>query len=262
LPTKVILKIAGKVVDDNCLVCNRGVPETLNHILNGCRNRFQKVIFRHNLNFRIIGQAILKHKKKPIIKYNSSIVFPHKNQTLPDDTKKLRPDIWFEKDVELFIVEVTMPYGSRTRYNVPHEDGEEEENFEEMSTLEVRRREKIRKYKKLVEDCKKVFDVKVHFFIIVISSLGALSSFKATNLSKLLKYQKRTLSLWPKILSVVALRGSMILYYNLGHKRTESEIPTAIDEDDERIDDPEKLYLHDDLHTEVLKEVNDDVEGG
>jgi hypothetical protein len=168
----------------------------------------------------------LKHKKKPIVKYNSTVVSSHKNQTLPDDTKKLKPDIWFEKDGKLFIVEMTVPYGSRTRYNVSHEDGEEEETFEEMSTLEDKRREKVRKYKKLLKDCKDVFDVKVHFFTIAILSLGAILSFTATNLSKLLKCQKRTLSLWLKRLSVAALRGSMILYYNLGPKKIEIEVPT------------------------------------
>jgi hypothetical protein len=63
-----------------------------------------------------------------------------------------------------------------------------------------------------------------------------------------------------KRLPVAALRGSMILYYNLGPKKTESKVPTAIDEEK---DDPRKLNLQNDLHTEVLKEVNnDDVEEG
>jgi hypothetical protein len=50
---------------------------------------------------------------------------------------------------------------NKTRYNV-HID-EEEESFEELSTLEMKKMDKERKYKKFVEDCENNFDIKVLF---------------------------------------------------------------------------------------------------
>jgi hypothetical protein len=258
LPTRVILKKARRVRDDSCLMCTRRQPETLQHVLNGCRKRFQKMTYRHNQICKILAQAILKHQHRPIIKYNSTIILPQKRQRLPEDTRILKPDIWFEREGELFIIEVTIPYGSKTRHNI-HTD-EEEESLEELSTLEVRRMEKERKYRKLVEDCERIYDMKVHFFVIIVSSLGNIPSFTVTNLSKLLKCQKRTLSLWLKRLSVAAIRGSLFLFYNFTLKRTNDEAPTAMDEEDETTENPEVQILQNDLHSQVLQEINEDIE--
>jgi hypothetical protein len=52
--------------------------------------------------------------------------------------------------------------------------------------------------------------------------------------------QKHILSLWLKRLSVTAIRGLLFLFYNFTSKRTDDETPTAIDEEDETTEDPEK----------------------
>jgi hypothetical protein len=258
LSTRVILKKARRVRDDCCLMCTRRQPETLQHVLNGCRKRFQKMTYRHNQICKILAQAILKHQHRPIIKYNSTIILPQKRQRLPEDTRILKPDIWFEREGELFIIEVTIPYGSKTRYKKHTE--EEDESLEELSAIEVRRMEKERKYRKLVEDCQYIFDIKVHFFVIIMSSLRAIPSFTCTDLSKLLKCQKSMLLLWLKRLPVEAIRVSLFLFYNFAPKRTNDEIPTAIDEEDETTEDPEEQVLQNDLHTQVLQKINEDIE--
>jgi hypothetical protein len=65
-------------------------------------------------------------------------MLPQKRQRLPEDTRLLNPDIWFELEGELFIVDVAILYESKIRYNIHAH--EEKESFEELSTLEVRRK--------------------------------------------------------------------------------------------------------------------------
>jgi hypothetical protein len=262
LPTRAILFKAGKVNDPSCLLCHAGHPETLNHVLNGCRNRMNKMTFRHNQICKILVQAVLKHRKKPIIKQNSTISFPNREAELPEDTRILKPDIWFETNGELYLIEVTVPYATKTTHTIPSEEEEGgEEVSEEMSTLEVRRREKVRKYSKLVSDCERVFSLKTNLFVIVISSLGAIPSETVKTVEKLLRCQNRTLSLWLKRMAVAAIRGSMVLFYNLKPRKIEYNMPTAIDEEPEEDDDEEgsgESRLQDDLHEQVLQEINDE----
>jgi hypothetical protein len=68
-----------------------------------------------------------------------------------------KTDKWFELDGELFIEEVVISFGTKPRYNIHLNNDEEEEVFEELSTLEVRKMVKERKYGKLVENCEHVF---------------------------------------------------------------------------------------------------------
>jgi hypothetical protein len=230
--------------------------------------------FRHNSICNILVEAVLRHHKKPTIKQNSTIKPIGRNSELPDDTKILKPDIWFEKDGVIHVIEVTVPYAMQTklfeRRNVNEDDEEAENDPEEISTLEVRRREKVRKYQKLLEDCKKVFGVECKLHIIVVSSLGAIPKETEITLKKLLGCQPRTLSLWLKRLSVAAIRGSMVLFYGLTPRRSERAVPTALDineEAEEEEDEDEEVALQNNLHEQVLLEIDDspeeeDEEGG
>jgi hypothetical protein len=94
----------------------------------------------------------------------------------------------------------------------------------------------------------------------IVSSLGAIPSVTVSNLSKLLKYLKHMLLLWVKRLSVAAIRCSLILFYNFTLKRTNDEVPTAIDEEDETIEDLEEYIPQNDLYAQFLLEVSEDIE--
>jgi hypothetical protein len=120
LPTKAILLKAGKVQDDHCSKCRK--PESLSHILNGCRSRFQHMTFRHNSVCKVLVQAILKHFKRPIVKPNSTIRLPGREHELPEDSRILKPDIWFEKDGVIHLIEVTVPYWKLTENNPKEEE--------------------------------------------------------------------------------------------------------------------------------------------
>jgi hypothetical protein len=265
LPTKANLFKAGKIQNGNCGMC--GHLETLNHVLNGCRHKFKQMTVRHNQICTILVEAVIKSYKNSIIKQNSRIKPLGRSQELPDDTKILKPDIWFEQDGTLHIIEVTVPYAQQTQ-RFEHREGEEEEvpDAEELSTLEVRRREKVAKYSKLVQDCKRIFGLECKLHIIVVSSLGAIPKETLTTLQKLLHCQPRTLSLWLKRLSVAAIRGSMVLFYNLKPRNYIRNVPTALDEEqDDGVDDDdqdEETRLQEDLHETVLQEVNEDPDNG
>jgi hypothetical protein len=56
-----------------------------------------------------------------------------------------------------------------------------------------------------------------------------------------------------KRLSVAAIRGSLIMFYNLKPRRGEDEVPTAIDENDDAENDPDEHLLQDDLHAKFFK---------
>jgi hypothetical protein len=266
LPTKAILLKAGKTHNGNCAMC--GHLETLNHILNGCRHRLQKMTDRHNMICNILVEAVLKHFQSPTIKQNSRIKPIGKRVELPEDSKILKPDIWFEKDDVIYIIEVTVPYAMQTtRFparNIEDDDDDNERNVpdpEELSTLEVRRREKVRKYSKLKEDCSRVFNMECKLFVVVVSSLGAVPKETEVTLNKMLKCQPRTLSLWLKRMSIAAIRGSMLIFYNMKYRRSERRVPTALDQEefsDEEEDEPgEENCLQDRLHEQVLLEVDD-----
>jgi hypothetical protein len=265
LPTKANLLKAGKTSNGNCGMC--GQMETLNHILNGCRHKFKQMTVRHNQICTILVEAVIKSYKSSSIKQNSRIKPMGRTQELPEDTKILKPDIWFEHDGTLHIIEVTIPYAQQTQ-KFEHRDGEEEEepDAEELSTLEVRRREKVAKYSKLVQDCKSIFGLECKLHVVIVSSLGAIPKETLTTLQKLLHCQPRTLSLWLKRLSVAAIRGSMVLFYNLKPRSYVRNVPTALDEEqDDGVDDDdedEETRLQEDLHETVLQEVNEDPENG
>jgi hypothetical protein len=93
-------------------------------------------------------------------------MFLQKRQRLPEDIRVLKPEIWFELEGKLFNCCGYNTLRNKTRYNV-YIDGEEE-SFEELSILEVKKMDKERKYRKLVEDCENIFDIKVHFFVIIV----------------------------------------------------------------------------------------------
>jgi hypothetical protein len=109
-------------------------------------------------------QAVLKHFKRPIVKQNSTIRFAGREHELPEDSRILKPDIWLEEEGVIHLIEVTVPYGTLTE-NYPKEEEEDDEEEEEdqegdcMCILEVRRREKVKKYQKLVVDCMRVFNL-------------------------------------------------------------------------------------------------------
>jgi hypothetical protein len=97
-----------------------------------------------------------------------------------------------------------------------------------------------------------------------VSSLGAIPSFTTKSLEKLFQCRKRTLSLWLKRISIAAIRGSMLLFYNIKIREEDRAVLADIDEfvsDGElRQEDAEEENLQEALHTRVLEEANEELE--
>lgn len=122
-------------VSNRCIRC--GQIETLNHILNGCKRIRQKYTKRHDEVIKVLCKYLTE--KKRVIVHCNQCVRGRSSEQITGDNSSLKPDVWWWDGDQLMIAEFTIPYGM-----VSGEDNE--------STLSIRRREKINKYEKLIED--------------------------------------------------------------------------------------------------------------
>jgi hypothetical protein len=207
-----------------CSRCNTGKLGTLAHRLNFCVPMLGRMTERHDNICELLCRAITQRRGVRAISRNVPVQLFARNKALPDRSKKLRPDIWFEDGDRLILVEVTVPYGNVREEDLDYSDdessssssnsnsnsGSEAENLESskdesqgnkekhrgkkksvLTTLDLRRKEKLEKYSQLIEDCKSTWNCKVNYFIIVISSLGAVPPDITRDLAKLLVISRK-----------------------------------------------------------------------
>jgi hypothetical protein len=139
---------------------------------------------RHNNICELLCREITQRRGVKAISRNVPVQLFARNATLPDRSKKLRPDIWFEEGDRLILVEVTVPYGNVREEDLENSDDENsdsnsssgstnsvsanEENLVNegkshvkkksvVTMLDLRRKEKLEKYSQLIEDCKSTY---------------------------------------------------------------------------------------------------------
>ena len=113
-----------------------------------------------------------------------------------------------EQRTNIHIVEVNCPYGGYTI-----------SNGSRTSKLRLRRIEKIDKYKDLVNEIASKWNAKVHFYTIVISSLGVVPKESLRDLKKLMGSKNRTLKAAKRI-ALAVLIGSYNIFYERDLKPT------------------------------------------
>ena len=138
-------------------------------------------------------------------------------ERLEGEVRKLKPDLWWWQNNNLYIVEFTIPYGTLSDHD----------SDERRSTLETRRKQKENKYKELVESCERQFNCSVTFLVIIVSSLGAIPKDTMKDLKKLVK-NKRKLDILCRRMVATTLRESMFIFYNWNYKDMRKERNNAI----------------------------------
>ena len=202
LPTGEILHKNNQGLDDGfCHICSRNQNDSLMHRLNGCFTRRSWYTPRHDAVLKEIIKGIKELHNDNNIIFKYSIPITRNGISLPDDTKRLKPDAWFFKDNKLSIIEITCPYGT-----LKDHEGRRE------SSLTIQRNVKLNKYKKLVEDCKKKFRVDATLYVIVVSSLGAVPKETMEEIKRLLEHNTKLAKLVAKRCTTAALRESMKIY--------------------------------------------------
>lgn len=150
----------------------------------------------------------------------------HTNQTvrgrsselLEGDCASLKPDLWWWDGNHLFIAEFTIPYGMLSNVN-----------DEQVSTLTIRRKEKLEKYNNLVKECKRQLQCDATLLIYIVSSLGALPSETLDDLKRVTRSIKEAGKLAGRMVAA-SLRESMMLYYSIKCKK-QNEDPNSNNDD-------------------------------
>ena len=200
-----------------CQKCNdANLTDSLMHRLNGCRSTRNTMTVRHNAVQNIIHKAITNKYRVPV-KINSTVKFG--NQTLPERSALLKPDIWFEHNNEVQIVEFTVPYGDQTQ---TPQGGR-------MSSLTKKYNEKSSKYANLLQDIRDTYRKEAHLTVIVVSSLGVIPSKTIKAIQNLLHLSKKNLQSIVRRIVYEAIRGSYLLFYNI-NQNSRDAIATAADD--------------------------------
>ena len=172
----------------------------LHHILNGCKNKKYEFTRRHN-EVQSVLRKYLRDKKRVVV-HEDKKVCSRDNEPLTGDNASLRPDLYWLNGNILNIAEFTIPYGMMS-----------EKSGKLDSTLTTARRVKTEKYHDLVEDCKRQFNCQVDFYVIIVSSLGAIPNETIEDIQKITMTKKHTAMLACRMVAA-ALRESMFLYMN------------------------------------------------
>ena len=200
--------------DGSCPLC--GGVETAHHILNGCQHKKHVFTKRHDEVVKILREFL--HKKK-LITHANMTVRNRDNERLTGDTSSLKPDLWWWVDNSLSIVEFTIPYGSMS-----------DVNNQLVSTLDLRRQQKLTKYKPLVDACKSQFNCNVYLYVLIVSSLGAMPKETIKDLKMIVGSGWKSIA---KQMISTSIRESMFIFSNWRPDKPTLPHPSAPDTDDD-----------------------------
>lgn len=233
LPTHEILALSQNI-PNKCERCSSTENDSLMHRLNNCPPQYAEYTKRHNCVVTIVSNLI-RETRRPYPILHSSQTITLRNLVLPPSLSRLKPDLWFlEPELnKLTVVEVTIPYGS---FN---EDG--------VSTLATRRSQKLEKYQELISFIRDSLRIKVEYYVIIVSSLGAVPKDTIRDLKKLARSQKRT-SRYARLCSEAALAYSCTLFWRSldaqNHHRTPDDDPDSHDSAHSSSDDEEDSIIN------------------
>lgn len=153
---------------------------------------------RHNAVVSAIVDLINECRKPAPIIHLSKSVKPHGVNL--EEYSHLKPDIWYEEtDGHIVMLEITVPYASY------REDG----NF----TLEMRREEKLQKYRGLRDAIQETTHLPVNYYVIVVSSLGMVLKDSVKQIKRLAS-KKSLVNKYLQKMSELALGYSSRMFWN------------------------------------------------
>ena len=210
---------------DRCKACGGTMLGSLMHHLNKCNASMTSITKRHNEIAHIITDGIRNMLRfdTPPLNENSTVFIPDEPQ-LPDRSSRFKPDIWFfttdahtlKKTVT--IIEITCPYAMDTDTPTGRK-----------SSLDIRREDKLKKYEPLVDDIKSTWNADVSLHVIVVSSLGAITTDTEKELMKIFKTKNRANNIAKRCV-VAAIKGSWSIFFDKNidhsHNNTSHTVPS------------------------------------
>ena len=190
--------------------------DSLMHRLNGCRATMNQMTVRHNAVQKVIKDEISNKYRVPV-KSNCTVRIG--NRTLPQRSAVLKPDLWFEYNNEVQLVEFTVPYGDMTT----------DTQGNRISSLKSKYNEKVSKYSDLLLDIKNTFNKEAKLTVIVVSSLGVIPNKTTKAIQDLLQLSKKNLQRVVRRIVYEAIRGSYLLFYDIINNTREAITTAAND---------------------------------
>jgi hypothetical protein len=197
--------------------CSNGRKCNLLHILNNCNLNLARMTLRHNMvSGKLVEGIELRKDLSGAIFENKKLVVDEMLKEGKEFDSRIRPDIWFwtedENVKKLWIIEIKCPFGR----NVIEESGAETDSIKQLENSVWR------KYEPLIKNVKKAMvdrdaegrRIKINFKLVVVSSLGAITSKTLFNIGEIVDVDNnQTRSLWGKRCAIAAIKGSAAIWY-------------------------------------------------
>lgn len=126
------------------------------------------------------------------------------------------------KDCKATICSACLDFVGKDDLAVKQQSNRSHPGEDKELTLTICRREKLNKYKKLVDVCSSQFNCNVTFLVFVVSSLGEIPSDTTNELKKVASTPKDTFKLTCRMVAA-ALCQSMLLYTDIKIKKTSTD---------------------------------------
>lgn len=226
-------------------LCKRcGGIETLHHILNGCPHNKASLIKRHDTVQSVLSKYLIDHKHLNV--HQNQSIRGRGGERIDGPRATLRPDLWWWENDRLMVAEFTIPYGMLTDL-----DGES------ISTLTVRRNEKIEKYSQLINDCKSKFNCDATLLVFVISSLGACPAETLNELKSITGNIKDALKLAARMVAA-SIRESMFVFMDWMKDTDNEKVNDVTDDTINSTSDADNEINPDSFNSSSMNSLSDD----
>lgn len=217
LCTNELLAKSNKEISKLCPTCK--VNHSLMHILNKCTPSLGLIKGRHDAVAKIFADN-LKDDHPDIPIFEDKPIFIKDLEKLPEEVASMKPDIWFceeaNGDLNITIIEFSIPFGTMTN----------DSNGARISSLSKVRQEKEVKYKALIRHLQNIYKAKVYYYVVVVSSLGAMPKETLKVLKDLFKKKHKNIAY--KIVDTVCSHSYSIFNKKQRRNKTKSSNPNRI----------------------------------
>jgi hypothetical protein len=208
LPTKEFIEIMRGIPHTGCSACGKECNESLQHILNGCPAKRRLIIERHDSVVRYLRDTVQEKRRE----FSYAVTDATVREVDIQENRMLKPDVqlWNAERNKVILIEVNVPYAK---------------TWEGRDSLEEKYELKREKYRDLTRELQ-ARGVETEFYVVVVSSLGALYSESQKAIFQMLRGDKicRTVC---RMVSSKAINGSAQIWRENRRRREPEQLNPA-----------------------------------
>lgn len=208
LPTKEFVEIMRGIPHTGCSACHKECNESLQHILNGCPANRRLIIERHDSVVRYLRDTVQEKRRE----FSYAVTDATVREVDIQENRMLKPDVqlWNAERNKVVLIEVNVPYAK---------------NWEGRDSLEEKYELKREKYRDLTRELQ-ARGVETEFYVVVVSSLGALYPESQKAIFQMLRGDKicRTVC---RMVSSKAINGSAQIWRENRRRREPEQLNPA-----------------------------------